>query len=382
MLPPLRVLELLVSTELGGGPAHVRDLIARLPRDEFELTVGAPAGGPYTRVFRELGASVVDLPCDRVAPASLGRVVRLIRERGFHLVHSHGKGAGVYGRLAARRAGIPAIHTFHGIHYRRYPIGLRSAYLALERWLIGATWAVVHVSESQAREAGAVGLAPEGRTHVIVNGIDVERVACVTRARPLSREALGLARDALVVGAVARFDPVKGLDVLLDAFARARRLVPEASLLLIGDGEGGRRLRAQAARLGVEDRVVFAGAIEDAVRCLPAVDLFVSASHGEGLPLSMLEAMACGLPVVATRVPGHVDAVEDAVTGLLVPPAPGVLGDAVALLARDPARRAAMGAAGRKRVERLFTAGRMAAEVAALYRRAGTGSSRMGRRGR
>ena len=78
MSAPLRVLQLLVSTELGGGPAHVRDLIAGLPRDQFDLTVGAPAAGPYARVFRELGATVVDLPCDRLSPATLARVLRLI----------------------------------------------------------------------------------------------------------------------------------------------------------------------------------------------------------------------------------------------------------------------------------------------------------------
>lgn len=373
MAGPLRVLELLVSTELGGGPAHVRDLIARLPRDEFEITVGAPTGGPYARIFRELGASFVDLPCDRLAPGTLGRVGRLIRERGVHLVHSHGKGAGVYGRLAARRAGRPAIHTFHGIHPGRYPIGLRFAYLAFERWLIGATAAVVHVSASQAREAQALGLAPRGRTHVIVNGIDPERVQCLARARAISREELGLAREALVLGTVARFDPVKGLDVLLEAFARACPRIPQAALLLVGDGEERDRLRARAARLGVEGRVVFAGAIEEAARCLSAIDLFVSASQGEGLPLSLLEAMACGLPVVATRVPGHLDAVEEGTTGLLMPSDPAALADAFEALARDPARRAAMGTAGGRRVERLFTAARMAAEVAALYRRVGRG---------
>src|ERR1700731_2648597 len=176
MPAPLRVLELLVSTELGGGPAHVRDLVNLLPPDEFQVTVGAPAGGPDTQGFSSSGSGFVDLPCDRLVPGLVRRVTRVIRERGIQIVHSHGKGAGVYGRLAARRAGIAAVHTFHGIHFRGHPIGLRSGYLALERWLTGTTQAIIHVSESQAREADDLGLAPPGRTHVIVNGIDIERL--------------------------------------------------------------------------------------------------------------------------------------------------------------------------------------------------------------
>jgi glycosyltransferase involved in cell wall biosynthesis len=139
----------------------------------------------------------------------------------------------------------------------------------------------------------------------------------------------------------------------------------------VGDGPERDTLRALARTLAPGDGVVFAGAIPDAARVLPVVDLYVTASRREGLPLAVLEAMACGLPVLATAAPGHVDAVEPEVTGRLVPldDAPG-LAAAAALLLRDPALRARMGRAGRERVERHFSHARVLAEVADLYRAA------------
>src|SRR5262249_44158287 len=149
------------------------------------------------------------------------------------VVHSHGKGAGLYGRIAARLTGAAAIHTFHGIHHEGYP----RLYLDVERWLARRSAAIVHVSESQARDAAPLGLAPAGRCRVIVNGIDAARARALAEQAPLTRSALGLEADALVLGTVARFDPVKGLDVLLRAFARVLARVPAARLLLVGDGE-------------------------------------------------------------------------------------------------------------------------------------------------
>lgn len=377
MGPPLRVLELLVSSALGGGPAHVRDLIPRLPGAEFAITVGAPGGGPYVEIFRELGADVVEVPAHRLSVGTLARVTRLVRERGIQVVHSHGKGAGLYGRLAARAAGIPAIHTFHGIHHAGYPPGLRRGYLALERGLARITHTLVHVSESQAREARRLGLMPHGRACVVVNGIDAERVRALATGHTLPREALGIPAGVPVIGSIARFDPIKALDILLDAVPPLTERVPGATLLLVGQGGQDRRLRARAAALRISRQVVFAGAIPDAARCLPAMDVFVSASLGEGLPLSLLEAMACGLPVVATRVPGHEDVVVEGVTGQLVPVRdPGALAGAAAALLLDAPRRRVMGDEGRARVDRLFSADRMAAEIAGLYRRAAGGFPR------
>jgi glycosyltransferase involved in cell wall biosynthesis len=365
--PPLRVLELLVSTDLGGGPAHVRDLVAGLAGPEFEFTVAGPPGGPYEREFAALGALFVSVRADRLSIGVLRQVVRLIRERRIRVVHSHGKGAGLYGRLAGRLTGAAAIHTFHGIHYRNYP----RLYLTVERYLARHGYAVVHVSPSQAREALALGLAPAGRSRLLVNGVDVARVRAAIARAPLSRTALGLDEDALVLGTVARFDPVKGLDVLVRAFAQIRARRPDTQLLLVGDGPEAPRLRALAGALGLAERVVFAGAVPDAARGLPALDLYVSASEREGLPLALLEAMVCGLPVLATRVPGNIDVVEDRVTGVLVPPGdPAGLARAAVELLGDPARRRALGAAGRERVERHFSRSRLLAEMGDLYREA------------
>jgi glycosyltransferase involved in cell wall biosynthesis len=369
MAGPLRVLELIVSTGLGGGPAQVRELVGHLAPAEFAVTVAGPSDGPYARIFGEGGTPFVEIATDQLGIRPLTAVLRLVRAGKIDLVHSHGKGAGLYGRLAARRAGVPAIHTFHGIHYAGYPAGLDRLYLALERRLARMTEAVVYVSQSEARDAAVLGLAPRGRTHVIVNGIDVRRIALAATPRPAARKALGLEPDALVVGTVARFDPVKALDVLLRGFAVLAAIQPTARLVLIGDGPEARRLRALAGSLGIDAQVRFAGVVADASRLLPALDLYASASRREGLPLALLEAMACGLPVAATRVSGHVDVVEDGVTGVLVPPDdPAALGRAMDALVVNPARREVMGQAGRRRAEECFAASRMAAETANLYR--------------
>ena len=369
MAGPLRVLELLVSTGLGGGPAQVRELVRHLAPAELAVTVAGPSGGPYARIFGDGGTPFVEIGTDRLGIGPLAAVLRLVRRGRIDLVHSHGKGAGLYGRLAARRAGVPAVHTFHGIHYAGYPAGLDRLYLALERRLARMTEAIVYVSESEARDAAGLGLAPPGRTQVIVNGIDVRRIASEATPRPAARRALDLEPDALVIGAIARFDPVKALDVLLRGFAVLAAGQSTARLVLIGDGPEAPRLRVLAAMLGVDARVRFAGVVADASRLLPALDLYASASRREGLPLAVLEAMACGLPVAATRVSGHVDAVEDGVTGVLVPPDdPPALGRAMDALVANPALREVMGQAGRRRAEERFAASRMAAETADLYR--------------
>jgi glycosyltransferase involved in cell wall biosynthesis len=361
------VLELLVSSQLGGGPAHVEALVRRLDPAEFAVTVGAPAGGPFLERFRAAGADVVEVAADRLSPRTLARVGRLIRERGAAVVHSHGKGAGLYGRLAARRAGAAAVHTFHGLHYAGYPPGARAAYLALERALARRSHTVIHVSASQAEAARPLGLAPADRSRIIVNGIDTARVEADVLPRARARAELGVPPAGAVLGTVARFDPVKALEVVLDALSR----VPGATLVLIGDGPQAAPLRARARRLGLEGRVVFAGARPNAARWFAALDAYVSASRGEGLPLALVEAMAVGLPVIASRVAGHVDTVADGETGVLVPvDDPAALAAAATTLLADPERARALGAAGRARARREFSVDRMAAEVAEVYRRA------------
>lgn len=367
MAGPVRVLELLVSTELGGGPAHVRDLVRGLAGPEFELTVAGPDGGALVEGLRAAGAEFVPLATDRLSIGALLRTIRLARSRRVQVIHSHGKGAGLYGRIAARLTGAAAIHTFHGIHHAGYG----SLYLRLERVLARQSFAVVHVSPSQAAEARALGLAPPGRSRLIVNGVDASAVRAAAADAPLSREQLSLRADALVFGTVARFDPIKRLEVLVRALPLVLARVPEAQLLVVGDGPERDALVGLARALDPGGRIVLPGAIPDAARVMPLIDLYVSASRREGLPLALLEAMACERPVVATRVPGHVDAVEEGVTGHLVPVDDvDRLAAVAAGLLRDPARRSALGRAGRARVERHFSRARMLEEIAHLYRKA------------
>ncbi|MBI5629059.1 MAG: glycosyltransferase [Candidatus Rokubacteria bacterium] len=311
------------------------------------------------------------VPVNRLRPGTLALVIRLVRERRIRLIHSHGKGAGVYGRLAGWWAGVPAIHTFHGIHYGKYPLGLGRVYLWLERGLSWLSHVVIHVSESQAREAEALGLGNPARSVVVVNGIDAREIRALAGRAPLSREALGLPADAQVAGCVARFDQVKGLDILIASLRHLRERYPRLVLVLAGSGEEEPALHERVASAGLTERVRFTGPLADAPRLFPVLDLYVSASRGEGLPLGLLEAMACGLPVVATRVTGHVDVVVDGVTGYLTAPEdPEALARAVGRLLDDLELRRKMGGAGRERVEARFTLEAMVGRLGEIYRQA------------
>jgi len=373
----IRVLHLLVTTSPGGGPKHVFDLVRTLPRDEFEVIVAAPRDGVFFDRFRELGVTMVELPLSRLGARHLRLVTRLVREHRIHIVHSHGKGPGLFGRVAARRMGIPAVHTFHGIHYGGYsPLGQR-LYLALERWLSRLTHTIINVSRSQEAEGLALGLFRQEQSVVVFNGIDVDEMDRALQRAPIRRETLGLTAGNFVLGCVSRWDPVKRLEILLQAVRRLASRIPDVALLLVGGGGEEARIRRLVATTGLQERVILTGFLGNPARAYGMLDLYVAASLKEGLPLAPLEAMAASLAIVATDVPGHCDVVVGGVTGLLVPPEDSaVLADAIVTLAADPDRRRLMGAGGRQRVLDHFTIRSMVDQTAAVYRGAVSGTGR------
>lgn len=369
----IAVLELLSTSTPGGGPKQVYDLVRELPKSEFELVVGAPRDGIFFERFQALGLRVVEFPPSRLGLRHLLLAIRLIRQFDIAVVHTHGKGPGLYGRLAAWWTGAPAVHTFHGIHYTNYsPIG-RWLYLALERQLSRLSRTIINVSTSQAAEGLGLRLFKAEQNAVVVNGIALEEISRAMSESPVCRDDLALTAADVMLGCISRFDTIKRLDVLLAAVQRLAGRLPRVTLLLVGAGTEEDRIRRLTFEMGLQDRVIFTGFLENPARVYPALDLYVTASQKEGLPLSLVEAMCAGLAVVATDVPGHRDVVIHGKTGLLVPPNDSAaLADAILSLISDPVRRRAMGEAGRRRALEEFGIRLMVDATAAIYRRART----------
>ena len=368
---PICVLELLVTTSPGGGPKHVWDLVQHLPRSEFELVIGAPRDGIFFDRFRDRGLDVVEFPLSHLGARHFYLTRRLISRLGLDVFHTHGKSPGFYGRTIARWMGVPAIHTFHGLHYSGYPPFSRHLYLALERQLSRWSDTIINVSRSQHLEGLGLRLFRPEQSVVIVNGVDIEGMERVLLESPIRRESLGLTAADVVIGCISRFDPVKRIELLVETLRRLRARFPRLVLVLVGGGVEQQRIRRLVFEGGVSEQVIFTGFLESPARILPMLDLYVASSRKEGLPPSMLEAMAAGLAVVATDVHGHRDLVVQGETGLLVAPEdPAALADAIAASLTDPARRKSLGHAGRERVRQEFTMRAMVDATAAAYRRA------------
>jgi glycosyltransferase involved in cell wall biosynthesis len=355
-----------VSSLPAGGPlSHVRDLAPAVAAEGVDVNLVC-ADDLIAAEFRAMGIEAEVVPLrDKYDVKNGARLPALLRSAD--VVHSHDRRAGLYARLAARAVGSRAVHTLHGVPDEIFamvgrvdppaPPGVSSARIAWLRFglmrieaLLSHLGAVVVPSHALARFLAEHGF-PRRRMHVIPYGVAARRHA----PAPL--------HDPPRLGTAAILEQRKGIDVLLDAQAAMQR---PAQLDVFGDGSLRHELEGQAGRLGISVR--FHGFLGDLRDRLPELDVFVLPTRADNLPVAILEAMAVGLPVVATRVGGVPELVVDGETGYLVAPDdPRELGRALDAVISDPTRHRQMGEAGAARVAAHFEARAIAARMVRLY---------------
>jgi glycosyltransferase involved in cell wall biosynthesis len=383
--PHTKILRVIARLNMGGPALHVAYLTAGLRERGYDTTLvaGSLARGEDSMAFvadsrgvdivriDELGREISPLR-DLVATLRLARLIR--RERP-DILHTHTAKAGTVGRVAALLAGRHkppiVVHTFHGHVLRGYFGPLRSWFFRLlERWLAARTTALIAVSPQVRDDLVALGVAPRERFVVIRLGIELgERVAGEPGGRAESRRYLGIEPDRFAVGWIGRMTAVKRTDDVLLAFKGLRDQGVDAVLCLVGDGPDRPHLERRAHELGVVRDTLFLGYQEDVAPFYAAFDALVLTSSNEGTPVSAIEALAAGRPVVATQVGGVPDVVQEGEDGFLVEPgATDDLADRLARLARDPGLRERMGRAGRERVLPRYAVERLVEDVDRLYR--------------
>ena len=306
--------------------------------------VGLKRREPASDRLREQGVEVEHLGRGRFDPRILTDLVRIGRRERARVLHVHGYAAADYGRLAARRLGAALVLHEHFADPR-----LPSYQALADRLLAPLTHRAIAVSGSTRDFLVEQRHVPADRVRVIWNGAPLDEFAPrgPERRRAVRRD-LGLSDDVPLVGTIGRLNLQKGHRYLLDALPRVVAAVPAAHLVIAGDGDRERALRAQADALGLSPRVLFLGHRTDVAALLEAFDVFCISSTYEGTPLTLFEAMAAGKAIVSTSVDGCREVLEEGRTGLLVPPQDvAALGDALGRVLQDARQREALGAAAR-----------------------------------
>ena len=380
---PIRVLRVIARLNVGGPALHVTLLNAGMDRDRFAtwLVTGtenpgegslrdyAVARGVEPLVIPEILGQASLAPRDVVALAKLISLVRRIRP---HVVHTHTAKAGFLGRLAALATGVPVVvHTYHGHVLSGYYGRVRTAGLrVMERGLARVSDRLIAVSERVRDDLVAFGVAPAERFTVVPLGLDLVPMFAAHDHRGALRRELGLDPDTPLVGIVGRLFPIKNHTLFLAAVARLRAVHPDARGLVVGDGVLRGDLQERARQPDLADRVIFTGWRHDLPRIYADLDVLVVSSHNEGTPVSAIEAMAAGCAVVATRVGGLPDLIDDGRTGTLVAPGdPVALATAIGHVLADPTRAEPMRHAARVDVEQRFMASRLVNDLQDLYQK-------------
>lgn len=356
---PLRVAQIVTKFTAGAGGITLRGALA-LDRDRYSTTIMAAAGGSLSGEAEAAGLEVI--PLRHMAPdlnprmdaRGLKELTAHLEAGRFDLVHTHSAKAGALGRIAAHRVGVPAIHSIHGFPFHEFQSAARRAvYLAIERRLAGITDYFLTDGTVVAAEAVRLGIAPPDRVRAIASPVDDGIPRVTEAARDEARRLLGLPRRSRVVGTAARLDAQKCPLDMVRAIAALER--PDVWMAWIGDGELRRETERLIDRKGLRDRFLLLGERRDVPRLLPAFDVFAMSSLYEGLPCAVVEAMACGIPVVATAVASVPEVVIPGRTGLLASPGDASsLSRALAYVLDHPCEGARMAAAARAHIGERF----------------------------
>ena len=357
-----RVLLLITLAETGGAQQYVASLLPALAR-EYDVAVAAHGDGFLGDASRNAGVRYVPLRHVRRALHPLHDLLgvvelyRLFRRERPAVMHANSSKAGILGRLAAVAARVPVrLFTVHGWAFKAHRGLASTVYLWADRAMSPLTTTTICVADGELEAGIRARTCRAERTVVIHNGVDLDR----------PRREPGRAHAPVMLVSVGRMRPPKDFATLVQAIAK---LEPgSVALKIAGDGPDRPALEAEVARLGLTGTVELLGTRSDVDELLAAADLFVLSSDSEGLPMSVLEAMAAGLAVVATRVGGVPELVVHDLSGKLVPPRDSVaLAAAIHEIAADHALRDRLGAAGRRRAEEEFSLDRCRQRHLELY---------------
>jgi len=379
----IKVAYLIETAGRAGAETALVNLVRHLDRERY-LPVAATGGpGWLADELRALGADVHYIPSTegtRFSTRTLAAILRLLRDQRPHVVHAFLFQMNLHGTIAARLLRIPVIAGVGSKHYQS------AKWRRIMGWrLIARLSSVVTVNSCHLGDAFRRYARPPAPDKVVVipNGVDAQRFAH-PRPRSAVRQELGIPDSAPVIGTVGRTDPVKGHRFLIEAMADIAHHFPHARLVVVGAKVTPEfaALRRLAVIFGVDDKVVFTGAREDVPDLLAAMDLFVLPSLSEGMSNALLEAMAAGLPIVATTAGGNPEVIGEDGAGVLVKPgSPVELAQAICPLLHDPEAARAMGGRARRRVVARYGLAQVASAYCSIYdrlaRRNADGSERI-----
>lgn len=361
--PMKNVLHLIETSGPGGAERMLISLVENLDKSRYRSLVCLLKDGWLKTQLQSLDIETMLVPQHRSLDVPwLLRLSRLLKGRPIHVMHAHEFTMNVYGSLLSRLTGIPIVATVHGKNYYWVKWRRRLAYRFVARQSV-----MVAVSDNLKRFLSQwVAIHPD-EIRIVHNGIDLDRYAVSGRHNSLRKE-LGINKNQPVIGTVGNLYAVKGQTYLLRACVTVAKAFPNFVLLMAGRGDQLGVLEAEARGLGIRGNVRFLGFREDIPSLLQALDVFVLPSVSEGLPLSILEAMAFGKSVVASNVGGIPEVIKDGVTGYLVPPKdPEALAERILLLLHHPQVAADLGRSGRKIVQEAFRLERMIQDYQSLY---------------
>ncbi len=365
----IRVVEVLATGTNGGAQEHVLNIVTRIDRDHFNVSVVSLSPGSAVRKIERAGVPVCLIDTGADDDAAVAQLAAHLATVRAQVVHNHMYRAEVVGTraaLALAATGRPrplVISTVHSSRIRSYEDrDLMRALTPQMDHLIAVSRSIVNKIKDEGRTGSPISL--------IHNGVDLDRYAAQDACCSLHEE-YGLVPGSPIVGVVGRLEPEKGHPTLLDAWPLVLAQVPEAYLLVVGEGSRREVLEEQARALGIASKVVFTGRRDDVPAVTAALDLAVLPSYREAQGLTILEAMALSRPVVASNVGGIPEMVEDGVTGLLVPPhQPAALAAAIVRLLQDHPLADTLARAGYDLVHRKFCVQAMVHAIEGLYEEA------------
>lgn len=379
-MPRIKVLHIITRLDLGGTFEDTLASVLNLDNSKYEVTLSS---GPSTALSETLisrlkqgGVRFVEIKqlrrqiniiSDSIA---LYRIYRLIKNEKYAIVHTHTSKAGALGRLAAHLAKVPIIiHAPHGhIFYGYYGFFPTQLIILLEKSLASFTDRLITLTQLGKNDHIKFGIAPANKIVPIYSGIELDKFRQFNIDIKKKKDQFHLPLDSNLISVIARLAPVKGHRYFLEAAVRIIEVIPKARFLLIGEGPLRKKLIEQVKRLGLTKEVVFFGGCEDIRPFLGISDIVVLPSLNEGMGRILLQAQACGKPVVATRVGGVPEVVRDNETGLLVPAGDAAaLADAIIYLLKDKEKRRAISDQAKRWVDSKFSVEAMVKGIANLY---------------